>query len=159
MKNNNRKTDPDYFAKWYEKNREKLAERRATRYRQDPEIRKRAQQTSRRSRLRKQGKDLNLGPAPPTRSFRKIGDDVVEVFKIGKVAEMIGRSAQTIRLWESKKSIPTPTFDEPQRIYTYHQIELMKGLAKAINEKFDLGEVINDIWNRWNDVSCDAEND
>jgi phosphopentomutase len=148
----NRKSDPQYFQNWYAENKEKLAERRAARYRADPEMRRRAQETSRRSRLRKQGKDLDLGPAPPSRSFRKVGDEIVEVFKIGKVADMIGRSAQTIRMWEAREQIPKPIFDEPQRAYTYPQIELMKGLAKAIDEGFDLDAVIADLWDRWSDV-------
>lgn len=55
------------------------------------------------------------------------------VFRIGVVAQMIGRGEQVIRIWERKGIIPKPTIAGVHRYYTLKQVELLKELADAIN--------------------------
>jgi DNA-binding transcriptional MerR regulator len=56
-----------------------------------------------------------------------------EVFRIGKVAEMIGRSDQTIRDWEETGIIPKPIVQSAHRYYTQSQVIMLRELADVIS--------------------------
>lgn len=115
------------FSKWYESNKEKLAQKRAAKYKADPDYRQKA--------LERSAKQRANNPRPKVtdeRHFREINGQQVEVFRIGVVAARIGRDEQTIRLWEDKELIPKPTAPGKHRYYTQHQVALMRELAETI---------------------------
>lgn len=116
------------FSDWYFDNKERLSIKRKEMYQKNDEYRKANNERS--ARWRKEH------PAPSRAGesrFKKIGEDTVEVFRITAVSQMIGRSDQTIRGWESEGVIPKPLIDSKHRYYTKKQIMLMRELAELID--------------------------
>lgn len=115
------------FSKWYDGNKDKLSQKRATKYKTDPAYRQAA--------LDRSAKQRKENPRPKQtveQHFREINGQTVEVFRIGTVASQIGRDEQTIRLWEERGLIPKPTAPGKHRYYTRQQVSLMRELAETI---------------------------
>jgi hypothetical protein len=108
------------YRKWYQKNREEFNRKRAEAYAADPEKRAAAQVKQ------KIYRDTKPRNPEPGQHFRLIKSQHVEVFRIGTVAEMIGRDEQTIRSWERKGYIPKPIVKSAHRFYTTKQVALMQ---------------------------------
>lgn len=115
------------FKKWYDANKAEFNRKRKERYAADPE--RREQAITRQREYRRNN---------PTRSratsTRMVNGKAREVFRIGAVAEHIGRTEQVLRLWESKNLIPKPTVKSAHRYYTAMQVALLKGLAEVMDE-------------------------
>jgi hypothetical protein len=89
----------------------------------------------------------NHGLARPTRrSFKpkrytvSVGEKDVEIlmFTIGALAAALGKSTQSVRLWEKNKVIPECTFrdDRGRRMYTEHQLRaIVHVFDKHMHEK------------------------
>lgn len=116
------------FQKWYKKNSEKLNDKRKKRYATDTSYRQAA--------IDRQAEYRSRNP-PKSRAgesrFKKVGGTAVEAFRIGKAAEIIGRSVQSIRKWEQLGIIPSPVVPSSHRYYTAYQVMLMKELADIID--------------------------
>ena len=98
------------FKRWYDKNKAKVNKRRKEAYNSDPSIRAAAVERAREYRA------SHPAPSRAGESRMKSSNGVlVESFRISQVAEAIGRSVQTIRLWEAKGLIPTPTIKSSYR--------------------------------------------
>lgn len=131
--------EPKTFKMWYTVNKDKLSEKRKQLYHSDPEYRKKNNETS--AKWRKEH------PAPSRAGesrFKKYKGATIEVFRITAVAEMIGRSDQTIRGWEADGVIPKPLIESAHRYYTKKQIMLMRELAEIIDlVRYDGRELLN----------------
>lgn len=125
------------FSTWYEANKEKLAQKRAEKYRTDPEYRAKA--------LERAARQRSDNPRPKRESessVRVINGVQREVFRIGSVAQIIGRDEQTIRLWEDRGVIPKPTAPGKHRYYTSHQISLLQMLCGVLgNHRYDSAQI------------------
>lgn len=117
------------FSSWYERNKESLKEKRAKKYREDPEYRQAALDRAAKQRASSPRQDVDKD-----QRFRSIDGKQVEVFRIGKVAEMIGKDEQTIRLWESRGVIPKPSAPGKHRYYTATQVGLLQELCDTIGD-------------------------
>lgn len=140
------------FAKWYEsKGRKAHSERRKKKYDEDPVYR---EQVLARNREVKQ----RIRVPSDGRITRFVDGAEILVFRIGQVAEQIGKSVGIIRDWEKDGTIPAPSFEDTQRLYTERQVGLLKELADATAEaegsKFKLHEIKEamrpTIYKRWN---------
>jgi len=114
------------YRKWYEANKETHNRERRAKYAADPRLRERA--------LEKQREYRRGSAKADGKHFRKVGKSQVEVFRIGTVAEMIGREKQVIRQWEAKEYIPPPTVKSTQRFYTARQVQLLGEFVKLMDE-------------------------
>lgn len=140
------------FSSWYERNKESLKEKRAKKYREDPEYRQAAL-----DRAAKQRAAAPRQPADRDQRFRVIDGIQVEVFRIGQVAEMIGRDEQTIRLWESRAVIPKPSAPGRHRYYTAAQVGLLRELCELLGDhRYDavaireaLAEMSKKVYQNW----------
>ena len=128
------------FERWYRRNAAEFNAKRRARYRQDKEYRQRiverqAEDRARESRLTKEKK--------PLVKVDKNGNKQ-EVFRIGEVAQMLGRSPQTIRGWEAEGFLPSKTILSTHRYYTKAQISLMSELCKIleVNNKRDRSRLL-----------------
>lgn len=141
------------FKKWYEKDKDKLSEKRKQRYQTDPEYRAKclARAAQRRAEF----------PKPPRAGearFKEIDGKPREVFRIGEVSQMIGIGLQTIRSWEASGTIPGPSIESAQRLYTGTQIALMRELAALSHQhRYDrenrasvIAEMSAQVWQKWN---------
>ncbi len=124
-KENNRK---EAYKKWYAANKEQFNEDRRKRYKKDKSYRERALENTR--TYRRCGTDKPL----EEKMYRKFNDKKVEVFRISKASELVGRSIQTLRQWEAAGVIPYSVFDEGHRLYTKKQIALMKRVVTLYNK-------------------------
>lgn len=115
------------FVKWYSKNKVAFNKKRQEKYAADKELRERAV-------LRQREYRKNNPSRVRTDSTRVVGGRPQTVQRIGAVAEVIGRTEQVIRMWESKGLIPKPTVKSTHRYYTENQVALMKGLAETMDE-------------------------
>lgn len=76
-----------------------------------------------------------------------VGDEIIDFYTVGTLAEMLGRKAQTIRKWENLGYIPESRFRTPgrtkhgqKRIYTRPMIE---GIVKIAHEEGIVGNTTN----------------
>lgn len=116
------------FAKWYQKNKAAFNAKRKKQYHDDPGVREKV--LSRQRLYREAAKE------DPSRvaHVRKAGESERTVYRIGHVAEQIGRDEQVIRIWERKGWIPKPTVSSSHRYYTVHQIGLLRQFAASIDQ-------------------------
>jgi len=62
----------------------------------------------------------------------------VPIYRVGNVAQILGVSTQTVRLWEKRGTLPEPTIiiegeDRNSRGYTYDQVRLIYDLLPLLN--------------------------
>lgn len=108
------------YKKWYASNKEEFNRKRAEKYANSEALREAAR------RKQKLYRDTKPREVPTGQTFKTIKGKQVEVFRIGKVGEMIGRDEQTIRSWERKGYIPKPIVKSTHRFYTMNQVALLR---------------------------------
>lgn len=139
MSTNDKPEADNPFKKWYATHKEALSLKRKKKYQSDP---------AHREAVKARQADYRASHPTPSRAgearFKQVNGKTVEVFRIGEVGAMIGRSDQTIRDWEAQEIIPKPTVKSPHRYYTKVQVSLMKGLADLIDVvRHDGNEVLS----------------
>lgn len=147
------KKEPSTYGTWYERNKAALSERRRKKYQTDEDYRQNV--------ISRQREYRSNNP-PPSRAgksnYRLVAGNKVEVFRIGRVGEIIGRTDQTIRDWEASGLIPKPSVESAHRYYTKKQVQMLKELADLITllrseGRKDLDEVVSvkssEIHNNW----------
>lgn len=138
--------------KWYSANREQFNERRRQRYASDPYLRLKARDQAK--AYRQNGPE---GDMIHRHIVRVVKGEAVKYFSSGTAAQLLNRSAQTIRLWETKGWIPPPA--DPMykhRYYSSKQIVLMNKLLEAISNgvktpeaKSKLDDTVKLIHEQW----------
>lgn len=129
------------FAKWYEKNKEKLAEKRHKRYRSDKEYREKRKMWSKKyhwlnkrraTPIKESDFDLpQLQPDEIADVIISAEDDLrcgmtlkIPMYYPSKLSTVVGRSVQTLRVWTVNGYIPESTYRNfaNYRIYTKDQL-------------------------------------
>ena len=116
----------DAYRRWYERNKAQFNPARAAKYASDPSLRQKRGEHQREYRRNN----------PPARSdgtlTRQVNGTTIRVFRIGQVAQLIGRDVQVIRIWERAGRIPKPTIAGAQRLYTQRQVNLLIDFAQLM---------------------------
>ena len=116
------------YLKWYKANRVVLNRTRRARYSEDTD--KRLSIIERQRQYRKDNP-----PAPPARkTLPDRRGRVVEVFRMGEMAEIIKRDEQIVRIWEKRGYIPAPSIPSPHRYYTHGQVLLLTEFSDLMRE-------------------------
>lgn len=70
-----------------------------------------------------------------------------ELYTIGKVADMIGKSVETIRAWERHKVIPKPLF-KSKKVRLYHPEEAlaMRKVVKKLGKGAKKKDLQDEMW-------------
>lgn len=123
----------NYFKEWYEGNKEEYNKKRRERYKKDKKFREACIVRSKEYRRKQRNQDIGRGYM--TRMFKK---KEVVVVPISEAAQIVGRSVQTIRLWERRRLIPRPLFPDFHRLYTEHQVELLIFVAEELSKVGEL---------------------
>lgn len=118
------------YQRWYERNKDSLNLIRRKKYHEDPEYR---DQVRRLSGVAKKAKPF-VSKAGLSR-VRPVGGVFQMTYPMREVASFVGRSVQTLRLWESNGWIPAPTVNAGKRFYTAAQKELLQELASIIDSR------------------------
>lgn len=113
--------------RWYRQHRDEYSDERKRRYRTDKKRRDKARKAAASYR-----KARKKGHAISRTLHRDVNGVQVEVFSTGMVADESGCSSQALRNWETKGYIPPSIFPDRHRLYTRHQVELIKLLVNAM---------------------------
>jgi hypothetical protein len=110
--------DKSSFQKWYDKHKGELAEKRALRYRNDPEYRQAALTRSRIARASRPRQEV-----PSEYSHTMAG-----------AAEEVGVTIWTLREWRKKNYFPEPKDIGGKKWFTQNQVNLMNSLRGFFEE-------------------------
>lgn len=118
------------FQRWYKSHAKEFNEKRRSRYRKDKSYREKiverqAEYRARRSGAVKEKKQLTK---------LDVNGNLQKVFRIGEVAQSLGRSQQTIRKWEKDGLLPGRTIETSHRYYTAVQVQQMGKLCLVLEE-------------------------
>jgi hypothetical protein len=119
------------FQLWYADNATKLAERRSTKYKEDPSHRQKLLDYNKAYRSKKLQERGPLVKQPLVMTIMIKGvNTVTRMIRISEFSQLINRSIQTIRSWEKKGSIPRTPFSSGgqrrDRLYTAEMVEVVK---------------------------------
>jgi DNA-binding transcriptional MerR regulator len=138
------------YKKWYQENRKQLLHDRRRRYHTDPAYRKRRIKEASESYYRRRSRD---GLPADRRLIRTSSGG--EFYSIGRLAEEINRSVQTIREYHSNDVIPTPLYFDSRgwRLYSDRQIVLLRDVFYRFDkqELRSLAEVASVLRREWKD--------
>ena len=134
------------YKQWYERNKDKLAERRKSRYHKDKKYRAKVLQQNKDYR-RKKAKERKERPKPKVRipkDRKPVEIEVqvnghserVQMYHIGAFARAIGRSVPTIHQWERLGLLPRTPYllkskKKQERLYTEGMIEVVRGVLRT----------------------------
>lgn len=143
-----------YFAKYYAENKEKILSRRRQRYKEDPEYREKIMARAREAKRkllakRKVERAKNKDKNQPTRFRIQYGDEEipVDMYTTGQVAKKLGRTTQTIRIWEKNGLIPEALYRTTahDRLYTELQLTLLVEAYRKVVKRFGARKVLTRI--------------
>lgn len=144
---------PGYYEKWYEKNREDVAERRKDRYENDPEYREKVLERS--AQYRERQREVTQVRVPRHQKPRMFDMDGGEValYSIGAFASYINRSVQSINHWESNGLLPRTPYRVGKRGFRYYSAEMMEVVRRIVGNKRrlfpvdnEMGDAIREAW-------------
>lgn len=101
------------YSDWYERNKETFNKKRKKRYHSDPEYK---------ATVRGYQKGTPKEPLPP----------VEGLFTLAEAAAQIGKNAACLYAWEREGLVPQAYRRGAQRVYTAHQVELLKKLTTVL---------------------------
>ncbi len=166
------KDQRNYYSKWYQDNKEKLAKRRKKKYRSDPDHaekqrdRVRAGYQSRtdertatklaRLERRKKEEAEKVGRSINSRIVEVEGDPV-EVFSTGALTIRLGIAPDTLRRkWHAEEIIPEATFkdDSGRRWYSQAYLDFMERMMYDVwIHSRSLEEFSAEVHERWEAVN------
>jgi len=154
---------PGYYDKWYDENKEAVADKRKQRYEKDPSYRRKVLKRS--ADYRERQRDVTQVRIPrhqKPRIFEVDGSEVA-LYSIGAFAGYINRSVQSINYWEANKLIPRTPYRSGKRGFRFYTAEMMEVVRRIIGNKRRLfpvdesmGKAIMDMWKELGvPVGCD----
>jgi DNA-binding transcriptional regulator YiaG len=135
-----------YFQQYYLDHKEKIAAKKKERYQKDPEYRAAIQDRNRKVRALKKKrredrkkKASKKDPRRPKKFSVHIGglERELSMYSSTQFARMVGRSVQTIRLWEREGILPKAVYrcNNNNRLYTEFQVKmLVAAMFDVVNE-------------------------
>lgn len=124
------------FNNWYAKNAANFNNKRRQRYHADSKVREAAR--ARAAEYRQRASDV-----PEQRDGLNT---------TARVAVALGISPQTLRNWEARHLIPRATFGSRHRLYSDHQVVLLKPLTHFPHNSDKFKDVRREAFLHWNDA-------
>ena len=135
------------FTDWYEKNKEEFNRKRRLRYHTDPKYREDRLQEVKRGYRRNQA--TNIG-----RDRRVLHANGRRFLSIGRLAEVLNRSVQTVREYHYNGVIPDATHVDARgwRLYTTYQVQLLRDVFRRFDDGdltslAEVARVLEEAWN------------
>lgn len=126
------------FRKWYDSKKEAYNKKRRERYSKDKKYHDKAVASAQATKAKK-------AKEKGDRVEREWEGETIFVHRIGEVSAHIEKSVFVIRDWEQAGVIPKPIFPGPQRVYTDHQMNMLKEFSEALDEAGDSIKAMNDV--------------
>jgi len=158
----------NYNRDYYEKNKDRIAKRKANRYKFDMDYRKQvlARRAEQRKREKEERAEAEANAVPRThRPGKRMritlpdGDKVVtEMLSIGKMAHRLRISTQTLRKWERLGVMPQAIYSSKggHRLYTVDQAQALKEVYEEFKRKYSRWELtdefIDAVHTAWNNL-------
>lgn len=139
---------------YYERNRENILVKTNLRYKLDPNFRVLHIQRvkaykQRKAKERKDEKEKSKYEKSIWREFN-IEGVVTPCCRVGFVASNIGRSAQTLRLWERSGFLPKTIRHKTQRYYPkYHYLLILRMWRLYLDKKYNITIFYRNVWDDW----------
>lgn len=140
------KNEKKYFRQYYLDHKKEIAAKKKERYQNDPEYRAAIQDRNRKVRAFKKKKREEQkkkvekkDPMKPKKFSVRIGgyERELSMYSSTQLAKMMGRSVQTIRLWERDEVLPKAIYrcNNNNRLYTEFQVKmLVAAMFDVVNE-------------------------
>lgn len=125
------------FKNWYERHGAAFNAERRARYKNDPQLRRRAQEAATRYRTQ----TVLRGEEPERREG---------LWTTAGVAYQLGVSPQTLRNWEARGLIPKATHGGKHRLYSIQQVQLLASFHSWLMAKHD--HLSDYVFAHWNDL-------
>lgn len=160
-----------YQRDYYKRKKDELSEKRKARYRSDPDVRKRAKESSKRYRELKKVErrrmiDEGLIDVSKKRRHRRqekvyVNGSLRSAYTITTMAERLGRSHNTLNNWICNGIIPKTPFRSKRgdRLYTDAMILIIKMAIqpiKRMGKDFNVRARIEEGWERYGVISDDS---
>ncbi len=166
----------EYQKTYYERHRAKIKSKRAERYAANPGYQEAAKKRAKAQRQRAKEKraEVRLArgeepssrlPAPRMHLVDIDGSEKeIELHSAGQLGKRLGRSTQTIRIWERKQILPKAMYRDPgtnARLYTALQVEKLVAALKLARKSDGHAKVrerisassfprrAQEIWEKW----------
>lgn len=150
----------DYYADWYQQNKERISDKRKDAYHKDPDYRERVLAQSAEHRERQRSVPRVKVPRHQVPKKYKTGDGgEVVLYSIGFFAMFISRSVQSINEWEKEKAAnepggprpallpPTPYIQGTRRFRFYTQA-MMEAVKEMVGTKRRLYPVDPEMYDK-----------
>jgi len=144
---------PGYYEKWYQDNKEKVAERRRERYESDPDYQQKVLERSAKYRERQREVSQVRVPRHQKPRMFDLNGTAIPLYSIGAFAAYINRSVQSINHWEANGLLPRTPYRVGQRGFRFYSAEMMEVVRRIVGNKRRLfpvdetmGQEIRDMW-------------
>jgi hypothetical protein len=147
----------NYNRDYYEKNKDRIAKRKASRYKLDMDYRKQVlvRRAEQREREKEERAEAEANAVPRTQRPGKRmritlpdGERVVtEMLSIGKMAHRLRISTQTLRKWERLGVMPQAIYSSKggHRLYTTDQAVTLKDVYEKYKRKYSRWELTDEF--------------
>jgi len=152
----------DYYAEWYQANRDRISKKRKRAYREDPSYREKVLSQSAEHRERQRSSPRVKVPRHQVPKEYKTGDGgSVVLYSIGFFAMFIGRSVQSINEWEKNGHLPKTPYIQGSRRFRFYTHPMMDAVRKMVGSKRRLypvdPEMAHKIENAWRESGVPVE--
>lgn len=157
----------EYYKKWYQRNKERLNERRRKRYQNDPSYRAKQKAMSKRWYQKERGEPVVYVPKDcrVVKTKKRDGTEVdLRLYTVGKLAGTLGVTIQTIRNWENRGLIPiTPIRLSKWRLYSQPMINVVASAYKKrghfSGKEINGRSLFDDVSQGWDKILCEYDID
>lgn len=154
----------DYYADWYQQNRDRISEKRKAAYQEDSEYRAKVlSQSAEHRKKKRKAPRVKIPRHQVPRRYRTGDGGEVVLFSIGFFALFIGRSVQSINEWEKAGILPKTPYIQGTRKFRFYSQAMMAAVQDMIDSKLRLYPVdpqmyekIQEAW-RSSGVPVDCE--
>lgn len=139
----------DYYADWYQRNRQRISDKRKAAYHEDDEYREKVltQSAEHRERQRKAPRVKIPRHQVPKRYKTGDGGEVV-LYSIGFFAMFISRSVQSINEWEKAGILPKTPYIQGTRRFRFYTQAMMEAVKEMVGTKRRLYPVDPEMYDK-----------
>lgn len=126
----------DYYADWYQQNRERISQKRKAAYQENADYRERVlSQSAEHREKRRQIARVKVPRHQVPRRYQTGDGGEVVLFSIGFFAMFIGRSVQSINEWEKAGILPKTPYIQGSRRFRLYSQAMMEAVQSMIGSK------------------------
>jgi len=139
----------EYYADWYQQNRDRISKKRKRSYSDDPDYREKVLSQSAEHRERQRSAPRVKVPRHQVPKRYKTGDGgEVVLYSIGFFAMFISRSVQSINEWERNGILPKTPYIQGTRRFRFYTQAMMEEVKEHVGTKRRLYPVDPEMYDK-----------